>query len=107
MPDEPTLGEVMRRLDAVSRTLGDIAQQMREDRQHAAATYVRRDVFDEARRADQSAVREVAKDLDTMEVDRKKNADFRRQMGLALAVCVLGIFGSVGISLFNLLMGGA
>lgn len=44
--DEPTLGEALRRLDAVTQQLNTVARQMAEDRREFASTYVRYDVYE-------------------------------------------------------------
>ena len=52
MPDEPTLGEVIRRLDDVSRQLVELTREIKDDRAANAATFVRQDVYVAQRHAD-------------------------------------------------------
>lgn len=106
MADEPTLGEVMRRLDSVASTMSDLAVQMREDRQHAASTYVRRDVYAAERIADHADVEDVRRDVRALDEERTAMRNFRRQVGLGAALGLLGIAGSFGIAIFGLLVGG-
>lgn len=68
MTDEPTLSEVMRRLDETSRQIADLAAQMREDHRHAAQTYVRQDVYLAQRQADQAVMADQAGDVKAVEV---------------------------------------
>ena len=46
MTDEPTLGEAMRRLDAVTRQLEALADTLAADRRDFASTYVRYDLYE-------------------------------------------------------------
>ena len=52
MPEDPTLGEILRRLDELSRQLIDLTREIKEDRTVAATTYVRQDVYQAQRLAD-------------------------------------------------------
>lgn len=110
---DPTPGEIMRRLDEVARQLGDLAGQLREDRQHAAAIYMRQDVYMAQRQADQAVVADLAGDLIShrksteasfAERDKAHQADvaFKRQAGLALAVLSITTVVNVAIALFTL-----
>lgn len=116
MADEPTLGEVMRRLDGLVSTVSDLVHQLREDRRHNANTYVRRDWQEEARNADHAMIRELAKDLVDLRQQRETDAErqrqeaerqsnFRRQVGLGAALGILSIAGMFGLAIFNLLVG--
>ena len=116
MADEPTLGEVMRRLDSLVSTVSDLVHQLREDRRHNANTYVRRDWQEEARNADHAMIREIAKDVAEMQRQRdldakaqraeaERQSNFRRQVGLGAALGILSIAGMFGLAIFNLLVG--
>lgn len=100
MVDEPTLGEVMRRLDETARQLSEIARQMRDDRVHAAQTYVRQDVYLAQRQADHAVVSDLQSDisavgtkLDGTEAARKANVRWAIGTGLALAAVLVALFG--------------
>lgn len=102
--DEPTMGEVMRRLDEVSRQMLELAREMKDDRQVNAATFVRQDVHLAQRQADQAVVADLHHDIgnvkaeigsvktdfdreiDTVKADRNADIAFRRQVLLAFAV---------------------
>lgn len=85
---EPTLAEVVRRLEENTSQLRDIVAEMRSDRAALAATYVRKDVYDEARRADQ-------RDLADLEERVDKWEQFRRQVlagaSVSLVTALIGI----------------
>lgn len=102
----PTLREVMHRLDTVVSTVSDLVQQVRENQQDAASTYVRRDVHHESRRADQAEVRELRADVEQLRQENQRHVDFRKQVALGAALGALTIAGSFGLALFNLLVGG-
>lgn len=94
MSDEPTLGEVMRSLEATAKRLDELARQMAEDRRHAAETYVRQDVYVAQRQADQAVtadlsgdIRALASEQRTTEAARKANV--RWAVGIALSMAGL------------------
>lgn len=78
MPEgEPTLGEVLRRLDEVSRQMSALGTQMGQDRRDVASTYVPREVYEARHAAITRRVDELEADFDIRE---KTSADFRRQL---------------------------
>jgi hypothetical protein len=98
--DEPTLGEVMRRLEETSRQLAGIADRMREDRSDAAKTYVRQDVYLAQRQADHAVVSDLQSDISAVgtklegtEAARKANVRWAIGTGLALAAVLVALFG--------------
>ena len=64
-------------------------------------------MYREARKADRAEVSEVDSEVEALKADKKRNEDFRRQASLAAAVAALGILGSFGLAIFNLIAGGA
>lgn len=74
---EPTLGEVLRRLDEVANTLTNLASRLDKD-------YVRKDVYGEWREAMAQRVKDIEAELD--EKVRDATA-FRRQ----IIVCLVGV----------------
>lgn len=73
MPDQPTPAEIMRRLDEAIRQITDLAAQMREDRQAAAATYVRQDVYTSDRRLVDATIADVRHDVGAHDTDIETN----------------------------------
>lgn len=100
---EPTNGEVMRRLDEVARQLTDVANKMREDRLHAESTYVRRDVYDSDRKAEAIRGVEAQKDVDELQRHREADAQWRRQVTLALALTALTAIVTIALAISNYL----
>lgn len=92
MPDEPTLGEVMRRLDEAMRRLDALAKDLAEDRRDFAKNYVPRELY-EARHAHLD--RRVS--LIELAAEEKEKADdaSRRQ----LQFMILGAVLAAGLSL--------
>lgn len=108
MPEEPTLGEVVRRLDEVSRQLASVVHDIKDDRSQNAATYVRQDVYVAQRQADlavsadlhgdvtklkadleheQQMMRaDFEREMQGLKEDRTRDKDFRRQVLLAFAI---------------------
>ena len=90
-PHEPTLGEILRRLDAVAAQMTTLAAEMRQDRLDAAATYVRKDVYESRHKN----LKDDVTNLETYNKEReKREADTRRQfMFLMLSIAVPAILG--------------
>lgn len=82
--DEPTLGEVIRRLDAVSTQMNTLAKQMAEDRRDFASTYVRYDLYQTRHEFVNGKVDAVSAKVDALRDDfdakDKTAADTRRQL---------------------------
>jgi cell division protein FtsB len=91
MTDEPTLGEAMRRLDAVARQLDALAKTMADDRRDFASTYVRYDVYT----ARHSHLETRVKDLeDDSQLKEKTAAETRRQfVFLVLGIAIPAVIG--------------
>lgn len=90
---EPTLGEVVRRLDQIAAQQRDMLQEMRDDRQNMARTYMPRELY-EARhaslRADLEARdAEMRSDIDELRKDRRDDEKHRRQQWSAIALIFL------------------
>src|SRR5690348_17825354 len=97
---EPTMGEVMRRLDEVARQMTELAREMKEDRAAAAATFVRQDVYIAQRQADQAVTTDVATDLITLRRDMettesKRVATIRWVVGVVLIPIGLALLALV------------
>lgn len=77
---EPTLGEVLWRLNDVANQLTKLAVELKADREAAALIYVRKDVYSEWREA-------MAHRVKDLEDEQEKSDSFRRQIivGLILA----------------------
>jgi hypothetical protein len=101
--DEPTIGEAMRRLDAVSKQMEILARQMAEDRRDFASTYVRYDVYEARHISLDRRVTIIEKEGEERERDE---ADKRRQyVFIVLGVALTSVAGLL-ISLVNLALGG-
>lgn len=121
LANEPTMGEVMRRLDEVARQLAGLAEQMQrdrvaataqalEDRKHAEETFLRHDVYvanrstDQANRAaDQGMVANLFQDIKGIEKDRETDVAWRRQIILAVTLLTITTLVTVAIAVSNLL----
>ena len=110
--DEPTLGEVIRRLEAISGQLTEVVREIKEDRAQAAATFVRQDVYQAQRIADQAVTADVAGDIRTLrtELDREVTAikaerssdtAFRRQVLLGFAIGGIGWLLTIALFIAN------
>src|SRR5690348_10619280 len=78
---EPTMGEVMRRLDEVARQMSELFREIKEDRAAAAATFVRQDVYIAQRHADHAVVADLASEAKAAkETLGREIRDVRRDM---------------------------
>lgn len=96
------MGEVLRRLDEVSRQLIDLAREMKDDRDKAAATFVRQDVYLAQRLADQAVVADLNGDIRAVNKAREADAGWRRQVLLTLAVLAISTLVSIALAVVNL-----
>lgn len=99
--NEPTMGEVLRRLDEVSRQLLDLAGQMRDDRDKAAATFVRQDVYQAQRIADQAVVADLHGDIRSINKSRESDAGFRRQVWVTIGTLSISMLVTIVIAIAN------
>jgi hypothetical protein len=113
------MGEVLRRLDEVSRQLLDLAAQMREDRDKAFTTFVQQAVYNERektyaaqRLADQAVVADLHGDIKTVETslgrdveairkERQADAGFRRQVWLTMGALAITTLVTIVIAIFT------
>lgn len=93
---EPTLGEVMRRLDDTARTLRDHAAALAADRAYAAQTYVLQKVYEVSTNALQD-------DIDDLRKARDAEQNFRRQALLGAAFLAITTVVSIALAIANLL----
>jgi hypothetical protein len=109
---EPTMGEILRRLDEVSRQMIDLAREMKDDRSAAAATYVRQDVYFAQRQAMESMIADLHGDVKQTETnlgreiaiikdDRKSDVNFRRQVWLTMGALAITTLVTIVIAILN------
>lgn len=109
---EPTMGEVIRRLEAISKQLTEVVREIKEDRTQNAATFVRQDVYQAQRIADQAVTADVAGDIRTVKADldrevtaikaeRSSDTAFRRQVLLGFAVGGIGWLLTIALFIAN------
>jgi hypothetical protein len=91
MADEPTVGELMRQVEALVGQVRDVAQQLRTD-------YVRRDVYTASRLSD---VRRIEKIEEKDEIRDKNASDTRRQLLVGLALVAATALLSILLTVNN------
>jgi hypothetical protein len=101
--DEPTIGEAIRRLDAVTQQLNTLARQMAEDRREFASTYVRYDVYEARHLSLDRRVTIIEADNETRE---REDADNRRQVMFIVLGAALTAIAGLLVGLANLALGG-
>lgn len=102
MSDEPTLGEVFRRLDEVSRQLAALADQMAKDRVSAENVFVRKDVYNAESLSLDTRVRKIETDDEKRDDDA---ASFRRQVFFMLLGFAIPAIGGLLLAVNNYLAG--
>ena len=95
MADEVTTGEIVRRLDDITRRLAEIANSLAEDRRHNSETYVRRDVFENG----------VQRRVQELEDDRDKQQDRNRQLSIAIISGAVLLILSLVVNLMGFQVG--
>lgn len=114
--DEPTLGEVLRGLEALRQTVGQLVAEIKQDRTDAAKTYLRQDVYIAEKRASNAVVSdlqsdiatvktELGRDIEAMKAERRADADKRRQMWLAIAAMFITMLGIITAAILNIVQG--
>lgn len=104
--DEPTLGEVLRRIDSLTQQVTQLVTELKQDRADAARTYVRQDVYMANRTAEAAVVADLHGDVarveaktnerfERIEAQQKADAASRRQVWLTviglMVTAVLGV----------------
>lgn len=106
MPEnDPTPGEVWRRLDDVVRRFEDVSKDVREFRSWAERLYVPRGEWVEGRRADSLRTTEIAGDVGELKKKAETDATWRRQMLLAFAVAAFSAVVSVALFVATFVLG--
>ena len=101
MSDEPTIGEVIRRLDSIAAQLTEVVKEIKDDRADNAKTYVRQDVYVAQQQTAQAVVADVHGDIAALRADhdreinaikaqRTADSNFRRQVLLGFALGGVG-----------------
>jgi hypothetical protein len=100
---EPTMGEVVRRLEEVSGQLQRTSEDIRTDRTEQARTYVRQDVYNSDKRSEELARESIAKDTVELEARLDKADAFKRQIMAGVSVGAILLVINVVIALSALL----
>lgn len=97
--DEPSRGEIVRRLDRIDAQQAEILRELKADRAEVAKTYVRQDVYLAQRKGDAAVLADLHGDLGEVRREREKDIAWRRQVLLWLGgitiTLLLGIAGLV------------
>lgn len=131
MPEEPTLGEAIRRLDVVAAQLAGIVDRLDRRDSYIEANFVRAGTWIESRKADQAMVANLFQDIaaeaterktsmhelrqaiaaeaterkdDIVELKRLRKDDdsWRRQVLLALLIVTISSLVSIGLAVVSL-----
>ena len=88
MPDDPTLGEIMRRLEELARSMQQLASTLE-------SSYVRREVYEAKHQALYSYVdaktKENTDDIADLKRQRQEGQAFRRQIIAGVSVLAIGM----------------
>lgn len=83
MPDEPTLGELIRRLADITAQLGGISNQLRTD-------FVRKETYEAHRDLTHAHLKEARDDITELKNQRATDQNWRRSMSLTTAIAGVG-----------------
>lgn len=95
---EPTLGEVMRRLDEAVKQNAETARKVEHSQALADQKYVTYLLH-------QEQIQAIRKDIVDLEKAREADGTFRRQVLLGLAVAIAGTLGSLVVAVLPLIAG--
>jgi ElaB/YqjD/DUF883 family membrane-anchored ribosome-binding protein len=98
--NEPTLGEVLRRIDGLTQQVRELVAELKEDRVAAERTYMRQDVFASERKTLESNLSDVRTDItavakstearfERLEERQRADATSRRQQWTAIGTCAV------------------
>ena len=99
--DQPTLGEVVRRLDDTVKQVTGLVDRLEKRDRYVEEHFVRNAVWLEARKADQMMVANLHQDIGALNKGRENDTNFRRQIILA----VIGAFAAGVVAIFIALAG--
>jgi len=100
---EPTLGEVVRRLDGVAQQITNLVEKIDMDRRRDAETYVNKDSYREYQRLVEATFKAHAGDIEDLNEGRKEDARWRRTASLTLAVAAAGWLVTIALFVATLL----
>lgn len=86
---EPTLGEIMRRLDDIASRMDRTASQLQNDRDRADIRFVPRGEWKEGRETDRGKIADVEKDVEELKAGNAARAAERRQFMFGLALTAI------------------
>ncbi|MGH3478403.1 MAG: hypothetical protein ACRDQD_16385 [Nocardioidaceae bacterium] len=99
MPDEPTVGEVVRRLANIAGDFAGIRDEMRTIRDEMRTDFVRKETYNAHRDANKAAIDTVRDDVAGLKKERDDNAKWRRTASLTLAVAAVGWLVTIVVAL--------
>lgn len=88
--DDPTPGEIWRRMEQVSQQLADIASRLERRDTYIEENFVRSRVWIEARKADQAATANLQQDIGALQTQQETDRNWRRTANLTIAVALIG-----------------
>jgi len=114
--NEPTLGEVLRRIDTLTAQVADLVREIKEDRIAAERTYMRQDLYVTERRTIEANIADVRSDITTVsersdgrfktiEERLQADADRRRQMWLTIAGLTITLVLGIAALIVNIAQG--
>lgn len=108
--NEPSIAELVRRLDEIATQQREMLREMREDRALMAATYVRQDVYESRHthlRAEiKSDVKDVRDDVDEDRRKAEKNDDRWKQMAFTVGGSLLLMLITAAFAISNFMARG-
>ena len=107
---EPTIAELVRRLDEIATQQREMLREMREDRALMAATYVRQDVYDSRHthlRAEMTAaIKDVADDVADDRRRQEKSDDRWKQLAFTVGGSLLLMLVTAAFAISNFMARG-
>lgn len=102
---EPTLGEVVRRLEDIAKQMAGLLAEIKGERAHVERTYLPRETYNAEKELLKASVATVAGDVADINEARKDDARWRRTASLTLAVAAAGWLVTIALFIATILNG--
>lgn len=94
MTGDPTIHEVLRRLNEYATNLQDFVREMREERRKTEQTYVRRDVYEAETKTRAAELQALRDDLGNEITARQEEQKSKRVLTIGIVVAAFGAVAS-------------
>lgn len=102
MTEQPTLAEVVRRLEGIASQMTALTSRLDSDRLAAAQTFVHRETYQSDQRLVDALFTTIRRDVTELEEARKTEDRWRRQSSFTLAVAVVNSLITIALAIITI-----